>query len=191
MNGTRSLIPICDVWRNRGRNTHGCIGVGGGLAGTLAALAAREEGADVCIAMKGESGLSGNSARAGGVFATILDGFSLPDDSVETMVADNFRSGMVHVRPRPGSRGRIRIRGRDRASARPCGSLLEKNGRMTPTKLPGHTYPRGARVPGGGPRMMMVLGARLAQSGARVLEELSFVGLLRDSAGGSWEPISR
>ncbi|MCE2453974.1 MAG: FAD-binding protein, partial [Nitrospinae bacterium] len=59
---------------------------GGGLAGTLAALAAREEGADVCIAMKGEAGLTGNSARAGGVFATILDGFSLPEDSVETMV---------------------------------------------------------------------------------------------------------
>ena len=60
--------------------------VGGGLAGTLAALAAREEGADVCIAMKGEAGLTGNSARAGGVFATVLEGFSLPDDSVEIMV---------------------------------------------------------------------------------------------------------
>ena len=157
--------------------------VGGGLAGTLAALAAREEGADVCIAMKGESGLSGNSARAGGVFATILDGFSLPDDSVETMVADNFRSGWFMSDPAlvrvVASESGAAIE-RLRAHVVP---FLEKNGRMTPTKLPGHTYPRGARVPGGGPRMMMVLGARLAQSGARVMEGLSFVGLLRDSGG--------
>ena len=157
--------------------------VGGGLAGTLAALAAREEGADVCIAMKGEAGLTGNSARAGGVFATILDGFSLPDDSVETMVADNFRSGWFMsdpalVRTVAAESGAAIERLRDYVVP-----FLEKNGRMTPTKLPGHTYPRGARVPGGGPRMMMILGARLAQSGARVLEDLSFIGVLRDGGG--------
>lgn len=157
--------------------------VGGGLAGTLAALAAREEGADVCIAMKGEAGLTGNSARAGGVFATILEGFSLPDDSVEIMVADNFRSGWFMsdpalVRAVAAESGAAIERLRDYVVP-----FLEKNGRMTPTKLPGHTYPRGARVPGGGPRMMRVLGARLAQSGARVLEGLSFIGLLRDGGG--------
>ncbi|MCE2453975.1 MAG: FAD-binding protein, partial [Nitrospinae bacterium] len=38
-------------------------------------------------------------------------------------------------------------------------------------------------MPGGGPRMMMILGARLAQSGARILEGLSFIGLLRDEGG--------
>ena len=157
--------------------------VGGGLAGTLAALAAREEGADVCIAMKGEAGLTGNSARAGGVFATILDGFSLPDDSVGTMVADNFRSGWFMSDPalvRAVAAESGAAIERLRAHVVP---FLEKNGRMTPTKLPGHTYPRGARVPGGGPRMMMVLGARLAQSGARVLEGLSFIVLLRDGGG--------
>ena len=157
--------------------------VGGGLAGTLAALAAREEGADVCIAMKGEAGLTGNSARAGGVFATILDGFSLPEDSVETMVADNFRSGWFMsdpalVRAVAAESGAAIERLRDYVVP-----FLEKNGRMTPTKLPGHTYPRGARVPGGGPRMMQVLGARLAQSGTRVIENLSFIGLLRDGGG--------
>ena len=157
--------------------------IGGGLAGTLAALAAREEGADVCIAMKGEAGLTGNSARAGGVFATILDGFSLPEDSVETMVADNFRSGWFMsdpalVRAVAAESGAAIERLRDYVVP-----FLEKNGRMTPTKLPGHTYPRGARVPGGGPRMMQVLGARLAQSGARVLEGLSFIGMLRDGSG--------
>ena len=159
------------------------LAVGGGLAGTLAALAAREEGADVCIAMKGESGLTGNSARAGGVFATILEGFSLPDDSVETMVSDNFRSGWFMSDPalvRAVAAESGAAIERLRAHVVP---FLEKNGRMTPTKLPGHTYPRGARVPGGGPRMMGVLGARLAQSGARVLEGLSFIGLLRDGGG--------
>ena len=157
--------------------------VGGGLAGTLAALAAREEGADVCIAMKGEAGLTGNSARAGGVFATVLEGFSLPEDSVEIMVADNFRSGWFMsdpalVRAVAAESGAAIERLRDYVVP-----FLEKNGRMTPTKLPGHTYPRGARVPGGGPRMMMILGARLAQSGARVLEGLSFIGMLRDGGG--------
>jgi len=156
---------------------------GGGLAGTLAALAAREEGADVCIAMKGEAGLTGNSARAGGVFATILDGFSLPEDSVETMVSDNYRSGWFMSDPalvRTVAAESGAAIERLRAFVVP---FLEKNGRMTPTKLPGHTYPRGARVPGGGPRMMMILGARLAQSGARILEGLSFIGLLRDEGG--------
>lgn len=157
--------------------------VGGGLAGTLAALAAREEGADVCIAMKGEAGLTGNSARAGGVFATILDGFSLPEDTVETMVADNFRSGWFMSDPalvRTVAAESGAAIERLRAHVVP---FLEKNGRMMPTKLPGHTYPRGARVPGGGPRMMMILGARLAQSGARVLEGLSLICLLRDGSG--------
>ena len=156
---------------------------GGGLAGTLAALASREEGADVCIAMKGEAGLTGNSARAGGVFATILDGFSLPEDSVETMVSDNYRSGWFMSDPalvRTVAAESGAAIERLRAFVVP---FLEKNGRMTPTKLPGHTYPRGARVPGGGPRMMMILGARLAQSGARILEGLSFIGLLRDEGG--------
>ncbi len=157
--------------------------VGGGLAGTLAALTAREEGAAVCVAMKGEAGATGNSARAGGVFATILDGFSLPDDSVEIMVADNFRSGWflsdpALVRTIASESGAAIERLRTHVVP-----FLEKNGRMTPTKLPGHTYPRGARVPGGGPRLMMILGARLAQSGACVLEGLSLVGLLGDGSG--------
>ncbi len=117
--------------------------IGGGLAGTLAAMAARAEGADVCVAMKGGVGRTGNSARAGGVFATIRKGFSLPDDSVEIMVADTFRSGWFMsdpalVRAVASESGAAIGRLRDYAVP-----FLEKNGAMTPTKLPGHTYPRG------------------------------------------------
>ena len=183
MSETLSLIPLVDAGGIVEEMRTDVLVVGGGLAGTFAALAAREEGADVCIAMKGEAGLTGNSARAGGVFATILEGFSLPDDSVETMVTDNFRSGWCMPDPAlvrtVASESGAAIE-RLRAYVVP---FLEKDGRMTPTKLPGHTYPRGARVPGGGPRMMQVLGARLAQSGARVLERLSFIALLRDGGG--------
>lgn len=157
--------------------------VGGGLAGTMAAMTAREEGAEACVAMKGGVGRTGNSARAGGVFATVREGFSLPDDSVETMAADTFRSGWFMSDP-------ALVRAVASASGAAIGRLrgysvpfLEKNGAMTPTKLPGHTYPRGARVPGGGPRMMRILGERLARSGARTLEGLALVGLLRDANG--------
>lgn len=157
--------------------------VGGGLAGTLAALAAREEGAEVCVAMRDGAGTTGNSARAGGVFAAVLEGFSPPDDSAEVMAADNFRSGWFMSDP-----ALVRAVASESGAAierlRGYGvPFLEKNGEMTPTKLPGHVFPRGARVPGGGPRMMRTLGERLARSGARLLEGASFIALLRDGRG--------
>lgn len=47
--------------------------IGAGLAGLLAALAAREEGAEVTLVTKGRAGESGNSPRAGGGLAAALD----------------------------------------------------------------------------------------------------------------------
>jgi len=156
--------------------------LGGGLAGTMAALSAREEDAEVCIAMKGRAGKSGNSARAGGVFAAVLDGFSPPGDSPEVMIRDNYKSGWFMSNP-----DLVRVISTESGdSIRKLRSLavpfLEKEGRMTPTKLPGHTHPRGARVLGGGPHLMAVLGPELLKAGVQVLEETSALELLRDTS---------
>ena len=48
------------------------VPVVGGLSGTLAALAARTEGAEVCVAMRDGAEATGNSALAGGVFAAVI-----------------------------------------------------------------------------------------------------------------------
>lgn len=157
--------------------------LGGGLAGTLAALSAREAGAEVCVAMKGRAGQSGNSARAGGVFAAVMDEFSAPGDSAVGMVQDTFRSGGFMSNP-----ALVRIVAEEaggmiqqlRGFAVP---FLERDGRMFLTKLPGHSHPRGARVPGGGPRMMSALGPRLSGEGIRLLEEAALIRLLRDARG--------
>ncbi len=157
--------------------------LGGGLAGTLAALSARERGVDVCLAMKGRAGLSGNSARAGGVFATLLEEVSLPEDGPEAMARDTFRSGgfmsdpaLVHTVAREAGASILRLRGLSVP-------FLERDGRMILAKLPGHSFPRGARVPGGGPRMMSALGPRLSEEGIRLLEETALIRLLRDGRG--------
>ncbi len=157
--------------------------LGGGLAGSLAALSAREEGAEVCLAMKGRAGQSGNSARAGGVFAAVMDEFSAPGDSAAVMVQDTFRSGGFMSNPALASIVAEESGEAIRHLRRLTVPFLERDGRMTPIKLPGHSYARGARVPGGGPRMMSALGPRLSEEGIRLLEESALVRLLRDARG--------
>ncbi len=157
--------------------------LGGGLAGTLAALAAQGEGAEVCCAFMDMPGRSGNSARAGGVFAALGEGFSRPEDSPEIFIEDIYRSGWFLSNPELV-----------RAIAEDSGHLirelqdlgvdfLEKNGRLAPSKIPGHSFPRAMRVPGGGPRLMATLGPLPAKSGALLLSQFSLLWLLKDSQG--------
>ncbi len=47
--------------------------VGGGMAGTFAAVKAKEQGIDVTLVEKGDVGKSGGAAFAGGYFGVFLD----------------------------------------------------------------------------------------------------------------------
>lgn len=64
--------------------------VGGGLAGLRAAIAARQAGARVLVAVKGKLGRSGCSAMTTAGYAACLPG---TDDSIATFAADTFRGG--------------------------------------------------------------------------------------------------
>lgn len=64
--------------------------VGGGLAGLRAAIAARDAGARVIVAVKGKLGRSGCSAMTTAGYAACLKAV---DDSVATFAADTLRGG--------------------------------------------------------------------------------------------------
>jgi len=82
------------------------IVIGAGLAGMVAALEARMEGADVVLISKGPLGIGSNSALSGARFAG-----STPNYSQEEHVRDTLKAGkgincewMVRLGPRsPGS----------------------------------------------------------------------------------------
>ena len=66
--------------------------VGGGLAALRAAIAAREAGARVTVAVKGKLGRSGSSAMTTAGYAAALPGYDDPD-SAERHIADTLKGG--------------------------------------------------------------------------------------------------
>ena len=159
--------------------------LGGGLAGTLATLSARDEGARVVNVFMDPPGKSGNSARAGGVLAALSDDIGLPEDSPEAFAADTYRSGCFLSDP---EMIRTLIEGSENliTELKKLGvSFLEKDDRLAATKAPGHTYPRAVRVPGGGPMMMATITSHTDESGVTTLPQTALLQLLKDENGHS------
>ncbi len=83
---TQNIPLSCDV-----------LVIGGGLAATMAAITAAQEGANVIMAIKGVHGQSGSSARAGGIIAAAfshvgIEGETL-EDSPESHATDTLHVG--------------------------------------------------------------------------------------------------
>ena len=158
--------------------------VGGGLAATMAAISAAEAGADVLMAVKGEHGASGSSARSAGVVAAAfghvgVDGEPLAD-SADSHVADTLRLGCGL-----GSEPHVRVLAENAPEAvrelERLGVAFSKNGRGRYVQLraPGNSTARACSVLGGGRELMRILGECLEEHGVRVLPQATVTALAR------------
>ena len=157
--------------------------IGAGLAGVMAALTAREAGADVLLVCSGELGTGGDSAIASGGLAVPAN--TAAGDSPEIHYRDTLASGAGLCTPevvrRVSSRAVALI---DELSQWGAEFARHDDGRFAFQPIPGHSYPRSVRCSGGGTSALMrPLGARLAQVGVRVRENAVVLNLLTVSEG--------
>ncbi len=157
--------------------------VGGGLAGTRAALEARASGATVAMVLKGKLGTSGNSPLAGGGFNAAL---RLADraDSAEAHFADTMAGG-----GNVNNAALVRVMAEQAPSAilelHKMGVVFAMNGdQIAQYQAPAATHKRAIRTAGGGSfKMMAVLADAVKREDVRVVEDTILLDLaLRDNA---------
>ncbi len=160
--------------------------VGGGLAGTMAAITAAQCGAKVVMLVKGRVADSGSSSRAGGIIAASFGHTAISDevprDSAETHISDTLAAGCdlcsdSHVRA---------------LADEACGGILELerlgvefsktgDGRFHQLKAPGNSRPRACSVIGAGLALMTQLRTQLLSHGVRLIEDTAATRLLVDA----------
>ncbi len=157
--------------------------IGGGAAGTRAALAAAEEGSKVILTNKGPLARSGITLTAGGG----LEAPFHPDDSPEQYFEDVVHHGYFladqNLAWALAEDACLRVRDLER-----YGTRFNKNpdGSYELNKFPGFTYPRNVLFPGGGFGMMNPLKQScLANPSIAVLEDFVVTGLVKGGRGGS------
>jgi succinate dehydrogenase/fumarate reductase flavoprotein subunit len=157
--------------------------IGGGAAGTRAALAAAEEGSKVILANKGPLARSGITLTAGGG----LEAPFHPEDNVEQYFQDVVRHGyfladqnLVWALATDACQ---RVRDLERYGVR-----FKKNpdGSFELGKFPGFTYPRNVLFSAGGIGLMNPLKRScLANANIAVIEDFMVTGLVTSRSGRS------
>ncbi|MBW2146072.1 MAG: FAD-binding protein [Deltaproteobacteria bacterium] len=149
--------------------------VGGGLAGMIAAVRARELGMRATLATLSEPGHAGNTPKAGGGFAVALG----PDDSPELHARDTLAGGLHAGQPQLIQKMAVEA---PRAVA-----MLEKagvrfvrspDGSPELLRVPGHSARRGIRCQGGGAGALMEVLVPLLRKSAIVLERTAVLDIL-------------
>ena len=153
--------------------------IGGGAAGSLAAIRARESGADVALVSKGAFGRDGASTwMAGPAFQAAL----YPPDSPEVHAGDVIRVGRY-------------VADQDVVHAYTCKlpevvqrisewgvRFRKEGGRFTQTRLPGETYPRvvdrSRIITFSGPQYRLVLPRQVRRLGVRTVDDMFVSDLL-------------
>lgn len=154
--------------------------IGGGLAGTVAALNARVCGADVTIALKGKLGYCGNSSGATGGFAAATG----EDDDSTIFAADILRGGFGISDP-----GMVQLVSTHAGNALKdlAGLGFEfpiRDGRLQGMPVPGHSQPRSVRYASGGMwHLMRGMRDRIQQAGIALFEDHRAIELLRSARG--------
>ncbi len=157
--------------------------IGGGLAGTRAAMAARKAGASVCVVLKGKLGTSGNSYLAGGRIAAVMRTADRNDSTEihynDTMAAGNHINNAAMVRAMV-EQAPAAILEMDELGV----AFVKEGAGIAQYQAPAHTFRRAVPTSGGGSiQMMGVMADATRASGAQVAEGITLLDLLkRDGA---------
>lgn len=158
--------------------------IGGGLAAAMAALTARQQGADVTMVVKGKIGDSGSSSRAAGVFAAAFnhsaDQDAMLEDAVDLHVADTLAIG-CELSSEPHARALAEDAVEGVRELERLGVEFSKNdaGRFHQVKLVGNSRHRGCSVIGSGQALMKTLHQRLIEQGVTLLEDTVATSLMK------------
>lgn len=157
--------------------------VGGGLAALRAAIAAREAGATVRVAVKGKLGRSGASAMTTAGYAAVMPEAET-GDSLEAHAADTHRGGWSVCDPAlvgplveegPGEVRRLEALG---------ATFVRDDGRYRLSPSGDHSHPRVLTVPNGiGTDLTLPMLAHASAIGVEPMEFVAAVELLRDDDG--------
>ncbi len=162
--------------------------IGGGGAGTRAALAAQEKGVDVTLVCKGLITRSGSTPLASWGFAASF-GHNDPADSPRQHFLDTLREGrnlsdqdLVEILVQKAPECALDLE--------QYGLKIKKqnDGRYEQIRVPGETYPRSLIIEGGGRRIMQVLRKKLLQQKVRTWEDTFIIDLLKreNEVIGAW-----
>jgi succinate dehydrogenase/fumarate reductase flavoprotein subunit len=148
--------------------------LGGGLAASMAAIAARQSGANVAMVVKGKLAESGSSSKAAGVLAAAFNHGADQDgmeDSTELHVADTLAIG-CELSSEPHARALAEDATDGVRELERLGIAFSKtdDGRFHQVKLVGNTRHRGCSVVGSGQALMRALRQRLVELGVTLVE---------------------
>jgi succinate dehydrogenase/fumarate reductase flavoprotein subunit len=150
--------------------------IGGGLAASMAAIAARQSGARVAMVVKGKLAESGSSSKAAGVFAAAFNHGAGQDgmlqDGIDLHVADTLAIG-CELSSEPHARALAEDATEGVRELERLGVAFSKtaDGRFHQVKLVGNTRHRGCSVVGSGQALMQTLRQRLIELGVTLLED--------------------
>ncbi|MGH7714825.1 MAG: FAD-dependent oxidoreductase, partial [Vulcanimicrobiaceae bacterium] len=158
--------------------------LGGGLAAAMAAITARQHGADVVMVVKGKIGDSGSSSKAAGVFAAAFnhsaDLDATLEDNVDLHVADTLAIG-CELSSQPHARALAEDALEGVLELERLGVAFSKNdsGLFHQVKLVGNSRHRGCSVVGSGHALMQTLRQRLIELGVTILEDTVATSLMK------------
>jgi succinate dehydrogenase/fumarate reductase flavoprotein subunit len=150
--------------------------IGGGLAASMAAIAARQNGARVAMVVKGKLAESGSSSKAAGVLAAAfnhgVDQDGMQQDSVGLHVADTLAVG-CELSSEPHARALAEDAVDGIRELERLGVTFSKtvDGRFHQVKLVGNTRHRGCSVVGSGQALMQTLRERAIELGVTLIEQ--------------------
>lgn len=157
--------------------------IGGGAAGTRAALAAAESGSAVILTNKGPLAKSGITLTAGGGLEAPFHPDDSPEQYFEDVIHHGYYLGDQNMAWALATDACQRVEDLER-----YGTRFRKNedGSYALNKFPGFTYPRNVLFSAGGYGMMNPLKQScIANEGITIMEDLAVTGLVTAASYGS------
>lgn len=157
--------------------------IGGGLAASMAAIAARQNGARVTMVIKGKLAESGSSSKAAGVLAAAFnhsaDRDDMLEDGIELHVADTLAVGCeLSSEPHARALAEDAMDGLRELECLGVAFSKTSDGRFHQVKLVGNTRHRGCSVVGSGQALMRTLRERVVELGVTLVEDCTATKLI-------------
>jgi len=155
--------------------------IGGGLAGLMATLAAREKGVDTALVIKGKLCETGNSVIAGGGLAAFL---GKEDDSAKQHLEDTVKAGFyINNQEVAFSMAEAAKEAIELINKLGVDFAKDKDGTFLQYPIPGHSEDRSIRTGKGGFPIIDSLSKAVQKSGAQVISDVIVTSILKTKGG--------